>query len=163
MENLKIGDILHCSGQKYLSRAIKFFTKSEFSHSAIFIEIWGQPYIIDAQKDGVNVRPFDEWIKMFNYKFTVTRFPDAPENEHDFCIRAMSKSGNTAYDFEGLLLKHPAQLITGKYKEGKNDQERMYCSEYVAWAHQIPNNYKLTPKDLYNVCIAREAKIVFLH
>lgn len=60
---LKTGDILHCSGKKLLSRLIKKATKSKFSHSAVFIEIWGQPYILDAQIDGVNVRPLNDWLK----------------------------------------------------------------------------------------------------
>jgi len=38
---LKTGDILNCTGKKLLSKIIKMFTKSRFSHTAIFIEIWG--------------------------------------------------------------------------------------------------------------------------
>jgi len=162
MEQLKIGDILHCSGKGTLSKLIRFFTKSKISHTAVFIEVWGKPYIIDAQKDGVNVRPYDEWMKTFQYDFIVTRFL-APLDEKAYCIKAMSMSGHTAYDFKGLLIKHPWKLITGNYKRERNPTERMYCSEYVAWTYGITDFYRLTPKDLYARCILNGCNIVFLH
>jgi hypothetical protein len=73
--NLKTGDILHCTGKRLLSRLIRKFTKSKFSHSALFIEIWGQPYIIDAQRDGVHVRPWNDWCNQYNYTILAHRSP----------------------------------------------------------------------------------------
>jgi len=149
--NLKTGDILHCTRDKFLSRVIKYFTKSRFSHTALFIEIWGQPYIIDAQKDGVNVRPFDAWREKYDYSIIVHR----SASEFDsiaFSKRAMTKVGNTAYDFEGLILKQPWKLLTGSWKNKGNEDQRMYCSEYVAWVYVVEKSYHMSPEDVYQWC-----------
>ena len=148
---LKTGDILHCSGKRIISKLIKKFTKSEFSHSALFIEIWGQPYIIDAQKDGVNVRPLHEWQEMYNYDILVHRSSDLV-NEKTFAQRALTKVGHTAYDFEGLVLRQPVELLTGKWVEKGDTTKRMYCSEYVAWVYGIEKAYRFSPQDLYEWC-----------
>jgi hypothetical protein len=85
MKKLVTGDILHCTGKRPLSKLIRFFTKSKFSHTALFIRIWDQPYVIDAQKDGVNVRPWEEWIKEYDYSFIVSRSSLCDEKELEQC------------------------------------------------------------------------------
>jgi uncharacterized protein YycO len=149
---LKTGDILHCSGTRVISKLIKAATRSEYSHTALFIWIWDKPYVIDAQKDGVNTRPWDEWVREFNYTIKVSRSSNKV-NEKTFATKALSKSGNTAYDLEGLLLRQPYKLITGKWKEAGDKEERMFCSEYVAWVYGIKDSYKMTPQDLYDWCV----------
>lgn len=150
---LKTGDILHCSGKRLISRLIKKATKSEFSHSALFIEIWGQPYVIDAQNDGVNVRPWNDWLEMYDYKITVHRSSDLV-NEKTFAQRALTRVGHTAYDFEGLLVRQPIELMTGKWIEKGDTEKKMYCSEYVAWVYGVEKAYKFSPQDLYEWCKA---------
>lgn len=123
-------------------------TKSKFSHTAIYIEIWNKPFVIDAQKDGVNVRPYAEWEKEYNYKIEVRRAPFAID-EKNFSLKATTKVGNTAYDFVGLLVKQPFELITGKWRVKKDENDKMYCSEYVAWCYGIKESYRMSPQDLY--------------
>jgi len=151
--SLKTGDILHCSGKKLLSRLIKKATKSKFSHSAVFIEIWGQPYILDAQIDGVNVRPLNDWLKKYNYNITVHRSSNLV-NEKTFAQRALTKVGHTAYDFESLLIRQPIELLTGKWVEKGDTTKAMYCSEYIAWIYGVEKAYKFSPQDLYEWCKA---------
>lgn len=148
---LKTGDILHCSGKRLLSRLIKKFTRSKFSHSALFIEIWGQPYIIDAQADGVNVRPFKEWNDKYDYDIVAHRSSGELDREA-ISKRAMTKVGHTGYDIEGLLVRQPHKIITGKWKEKGDTTERMYCSEYVAWVYGVEKSYRMSPEDLYLWC-----------
>jgi uncharacterized protein YycO len=150
---LKTGDILHCSGKKLLSRLIKKATKSKFSHSAVFIEIWGQPYVLDAQKDGVNLRPLNDWLKKYNYNITVHRSSNLV-NEKTFAQRALTKVGHTAYDFESLLIRQPIELLTGKWVEKGDTTKAMYCSEYIAWIYGVEKAYKFSPQDLYEWCKA---------
>jgi hypothetical protein len=150
--NLKTGDILHCSGKRLLSKLIKWFTRSEFSHSALFIEIWGQPYIIDAQKDGVNVRPFSDWKVKYAYTFIVHRAPEGDIDEQALAKRALTKVGSTAYDIESLIARQPFELVTGKWKEKGDTTERMYCSEFVAWVYGVEKAYRMSPEDLYHWC-----------
>jgi uncharacterized protein YycO len=151
--SLKTGDILHCSGKKLLSRLIKKATKSKFSHSAVFIEIWGQPYILDAQIDGVNVRPLNDWLEKYNYNIIVHRSSNLV-NEKTFAQRALTKVGHTAYDFESLLIRQPIELLTGKWVEKGDTTKAMYCSEYIAWIYGVEKAYKFSPQDLYEWCKA---------
>ena len=156
---LKTGDILHCSGKRLVSRLIKKFTKSQFSHTALFIEIWGQPYVIDAQKDGVNLRPWDAWQEEYDYDIIVSR----SSSEFDsiaFSKRALTKVGNTAYDFEGLLLRHPWQLLTGRWDQKRDPYERMTCSEYVMWAFGVEKAYRISPEAVYRWCILNRFTVV---
>ena len=149
---LKTGDILHCSGKRLIPKLIKAFTRSQFSHSALFVECWGQPYIIDAQKDGVNLRPFEEWKKTYGYDYIVHR-QISDYNEKEIAIKALSKVGHTAYDFEGLIVKQPIELLTGGWKKKQDEGQRMYCSEFVAWVWNAQENFRMSPKDLYEWCL----------
>lgn len=149
--NLKTGDILHCSGKRLVPTLIKKFTKSQFSHSALFIEIWGQPYVIDAQKDGVNVRPWNEWVDKYGYDIVVHRSVQEIDTKA-LAQRALTKVGHTAYDFEGLIIKQPIELLTNTWHKKADETERMYCSEYVAWVYAISRSYRMSPKDLYEWC-----------
>jgi len=156
---LQTGDILHCSGNRILSRLIKKFTRSKFSHTALFIEIWGQPYVIDAQADGVNVRPFYEWKKRYDYDIIAHR-SSGELDRVELSKKALTKVGHTAYDVESLVLRQPHKLLTGSWKEKGNATEKMYCSEYVAWVYGIDESYRMSPEDLYVWCISNKFKEV---
>lgn len=150
---LKTGDVLHCAGHGLLSTLIMRFTKSSWSHTAIFIEIWGQPYIIEAQNNGVNVKPFEEWVKKYGYYYEVSRSPfefDAKK----FSIYAMSKVGTTGYDFLSLIVRQPWRIVSGSYKVRKDEYEKMYCSEYAMWSHGIEKAYRMSPQDVWDYCEA---------
>jgi len=148
----KTGDILHCEGQRVTSKLISRFTHSNITHTAMFIEVWGQPFVIEAQAKGVYIIPLKEWENKWKYKYSVYRSKDAL-NEKDFAVKAMSKLGHTAYDFESFLFRMPVKLITGNHKQKKNEDDKMFCSEFVAWCYGIVGAYRMTPIDLYNYCI----------
>jgi len=107
--------------------------------------------VIDAQNDGVNVRPWHDWQEKYNYEITVHRSSDLV-NEKTFAQRALTKVGHTAYDFEGLLVRQPIELVTGKWIEKGDTTKSMYCSEYVAWVYGIEKAYRFSPQDLYDWC-----------
>lgn len=152
-DSLNTGDILLCSGKRWLARIIKKFTKSKYSHVAIFARIEGLPYIVDAQRDGVNLRPFNEWVIEYNYDFDVRR-PQYEIDNLSFLNKILEKVGNTKYDIGGLILKQPFELITGKWKYRGEEKEssKMYCSEYVAWCYNWENYYKMSPEDVFQMC-----------
>jgi uncharacterized protein YycO len=149
--NLKTGDILHCSGNRPISKIIKKLTKSKFSHTALFIEIWGQPYIIDAQADGVNLRPWNDWMDKYNYSIIVHRSSEEID-EKAISMRALTKVGHTGYDFEGLIVKQPIELLTNSWIRKKNEADRMYCSEFVAWVLGVERSYRMSPQDVFDWC-----------
>lgn len=117
----------------------------------MFISCWGQPFIIEAQAKGVYIIPFDEWKTNWKYKYFVLRSPEEI-NEHEMATKAMSKLGHTAYDFKSLLIRMPIKLITGSWREKKDEQEKMFCSEFVAWCHGIEHSDRMSPRDLYTWC-----------
>ena len=153
IDELKTGDVLHCRGKSWLSKAIRWATKSEINHTALFIWIWCEPYIIDAQDNGVNVKPFENWVKEYQYNFIIQRRPKVIA-EKKIAVKAMSKVGLTAYDFEGLIIKQPIELLTGKWnkKPLNHEQDKMYCSEFVSWVYGIEESYRYSPKDFLDYC-----------
>jgi hypothetical protein len=149
---LETGDILFCFSDSFMSKAIRWSTSGTYSHTALFIVIDDLPFIIDAQADGVNLRPFKEWQKKYQYKWKAYRDPELRSTfaAHRVRRRSLEKVGVTAYDFTSLFLRHPLRIITGKWNKESNPEQTMYCSEYVAWVHDIHMGYQLTPQDLYD-------------
>jgi len=124
---------------------------SKWNHTAVFIEIWGQPYIIDAQKNGVTPKAYDKWMEEYGYFWMAHRNPSLTDHEA-FSIKAMSVSGITGYDFTSLLIKQPWKIITGSWKKKDDESERMYCSEYAMWTHGIEKAYRMSPEDAFQYC-----------
>jgi len=148
----KTGDIFNCTSKSIISKMIRWFTKSDYSHTAMFIEIWGQPFIIESQVDGVHIHTFDEWQKKYKYNYVVMRGDTGDEKE--FSIRAMSLLGKK-YDFKSLLLTQPIKLKTGiiiNKKDGKLDS--LFCSEFIAWCYKI-DDFQMSPEDLFRWQIMR--------
>jgi hypothetical protein len=73
--NLQHGDVLHCTGRRWLSKAIQFFTGSRISHTAIVIDVTGVGdfMIADAQANGVNLKSVDNWMLEYNYLYFIHR------------------------------------------------------------------------------------------
>lgn len=152
---IQTGDILHCRGKRLLSRMIMRFTKSAWSHTALAVRIDNALFVIDAQKDGVNLRPFEAWHKEYNYEFLVHR-SQTMIFRNTIQQRALSKVGHTAYDFVSLIARQPIELISGKWKERKDPTRKMYCSEFVAWVYAHPKYYSMSPEDVFQWCMERE-------
>lgn len=151
--NLQTGDILHCSSGRLAPRIIRFLTKSKYNHTAMAIEVWGEMCIIDSQKNGVNIKTFEQWEKKYKYTYIVHR--NTLLNDLDkraLSKRAMTKSGVTPYDWTGLILKQPWKLLTGKWKRRPKEDKTMYCSEFVAWVYKMKRNYQMNPSDVFNYC-----------
>jgi len=162
VDNFKTGDVLHCRGKSLLSKTIRWATRSEINHTAIFIWIWGEAYIIDAQDNGVNVKPLKNWIDEYDYGFVVQR-SKTPLDEKRIAVKAMSKVGLTAYDFEGLIVKQPIELLTGKWrkKRKKGEDDKMYCSEFVAWVYGLEDSYRTSPHDFLEYCKKNNFETVY--
>jgi hypothetical protein len=148
---IKAGDVLHCSSSGWLGRKIQKFTKSEINHTAFAIDIWGELFIIDSQKDGTNPRKFDDWQKKYNYSYIIHRNINPEFDVKYYSKRAMSKSGKTPYDFFALFIHQPVFIWTGIWlgRNRKKAEKRMYCSEFVAWVLKIRKWWTYNPKDVY--------------
>lgn len=146
-------DLVMCRGKRVVSKAIMRATKSNWSHAAIFIKLEGRLFVIDAQRDGVNLRPFEAWHLKYNYEFEVFRsyssnYQHAPNYVKS---RAFQKIGVTGYDFESLIIRQPIKLITGEWRvRVAKEGDRMVCTEFTAWSYSIPEWFKMDPDGMYN-------------
>jgi hypothetical protein len=147
---LKSGDVLHCTSNGVLGKLIQKFTKSKINHTALVIEVWGELFICDSQIDGTNLRPFEEWVKKYNYTYSISRplaFPDY------YRERAMSKIGHTPYDLKSLFITQPIYQLTGKWvgRPEERADTKMYCSEYVSWVFNLPEWWKNSPQKVFEI------------
>jgi hypothetical protein len=148
---IQAGDVLHCSSSGILGKGISFLTGSGITHTAFAIDIWGELYIIDSQKDGTNPRKFEDWQKKYNYSYIIHRNINPGFDVKYYSKRAMSKSGQTPYDFFALFVHQPVFLLTGKWigRKRSKAEKRKYCSEFVGWLLKLPKWWTLSPKAVY--------------
>lgn len=146
---LETGDILSCKKDRLISRIIRFVTRGEYNHTAIYLEIKGEPYIADSQAKGTNLIPLKAWEEKWGYSYTVHR--KRKINIAKIKKRALSKVGHTPYDF-GALLHHIHFALFNRWrgKRKEDAKDRMYCSEYVAWVFELHNWWKTTPQALFD-------------
>lgn len=147
IENLKDGDILICKRKSgFIAKLIRWATKSEWSHTAMFFRLNGVPMIIEAQATGIDLKTYSNWEKKYNYEYRIMRKLDNINYQN----RAFSKIGVTGYDFISFIIRQPWRLITGNFKnKGKTEEKRMICSEYTAWVYSLPEWWKSLPGAQY--------------
>ena len=143
-EQLKTGDILHCTSEGFIGRAIRWFTRSRVNHTALVIEVWNELFILDSQADGTNMRPISEWNRKYNYSYIIDRPDEFTTKQRN---KAVSVIGHTPYDFKSLLIYQPIYILTGKWRGKTKDaaKNRLYCSEYIAWVFNMPQWWKASP------------------
>lgn len=142
---LQNGDVLHCTSQGFIAKAIRLFTRSRVNHTALVIEIWNELFIIDSQANGTNLRPIKEWNKKYNYSYVIDRPNRFAVAQRE---KAVSVIGTTPYDFKSLLWYQPVYILTGRWRGKRHDEaiERLYCSEYIAWVFDMPQWWKASPQ-----------------
>lgn len=158
---IKTGDVFHCTGKGFFSKSIRIMTASSVSHTAIAIWVGDNLCIADAQKDGFQIRKFENWQIDFGYTFKVTR---TRESKLEIRDRILSLVGTSPYDFESLILRQPKKIATTllnkvrindkepwKYR-GEKENKRLYCSEAVALCLGLPESYQMSPGELYDYC-----------
>lgn len=151
-EHLMPGDVLHCTGNSFLSNAIQLFCRSRVNHTAFVIEIAGIIYVIDSDAHGVNPKLLSKWIEKNNYKFYVSRPDSSVYNIDALTVKALSKAGVTNYDFGSLFIHQIKYQVTGKWSGRTNSgaEKSMYCSEFVAWIFDLKFWYSLSPQDVFD-------------
>lgn len=154
MNNLRTGDIFVCKRDTFISRAIRWMTKSTWSHTASFAVIEGFDCIIEAQRNGVNIKTYDNWVKEYGYIFEVYRNPDMG-SERAFVNRSLQKAGVTGYDLISFLIRHPWKIITGSWRKMpiEEEAEEMVCSEFNSWQHRIKGWWQTTPDELHKYMV----------
>lgn len=149
--NLKVGDILICRGNSWISKAIMKVTRGTWSHTALYAETWGQPGVIEAQSNGVNFKLWDVWRGKWGYEYIVYRHKSSFD-EKELMLKAFSKCGETKYDFWKFFFRIPRKLVFGKWvHKGEKEDDKLICSAYTGWVWDLPGWEKMTPseQDMY--------------
>lgn len=158
----RTGDIAHCIGHGFVAKGISFATNSKITHSAIFVNLDNLIFVVEMQKDGCHILPYENWVKKYGYDFIVTR-----PNKSISRKLILSLVGLRGYNFSLLALKFPIKLIyhaiTGeKYdiKLKKSDKGKMVCSQLVAKLNKWQDSEDYTPEDVFMKCLEEKQQII---
>jgi len=158
--DLRTGDILHCNGRRLLSKLIRKVSRGEYSHTATVVVAYGQVLIVEAQRRGVDIMPYDAWQEKYGYEYDVAR-PIRLNHTTKHARRAFRPAGVAKYDIGMLLWDYPRYVLTGKWRGADEDEaiseNRYTCSTYVGWLFKMENWWKLSPQQVYeNTVISDE-------
>lgn len=166
--DLKTGDIILFSGTCFVSRVIKFFTGSRWSHIGMIVKDPDYPYPliyesshytgimgldIGRKTSGVQILPFNERRRTFAGDMALRRLEyDLSDNElyrlRIFRIYMVGKP------FEEDRLQMLAASRMFKFLPSREDLSSVFCSELIAQCYQemgllgqdLPSN-KFSPPD----------------
>ena len=142
--------IAFCYRDSLLSRLIRLFTKSKYGHTAAIVEDESNNLtVFDAQREGVTGKTYSGWMNRFNYKFDIIEITPDIASINDAIKRLKSKDGKTRYDIISLVFRQPIELLTDKWLEDNTTEDKMYCSEYNAWALRFRDAHRLSPQGLF--------------
>lgn len=132
----------------WLPAIIRYFTKGIVSHSAVVINIDGICMVAESKVPKVQLQTLESWI--IPHMDVYVTIPDVLPG--DFRNRVLSKVGYCKYDYRGLFLTQPFQILTGIWiPTVKGDTgEPFTCSEFVSYAVGIAEPWKMKPMDLLN-------------
>lgn len=139
---------------RYISAFIRFFTKSWASHTAIFIDVWGEKMVLENDNSKTRLISFSNWAK--DSFIVVSRDNSLTKiDKRLICVLAISELGNTGYDYESIPA-HIFYSICGVWigRTGENSKGKKVCSELIAFLYyQVKGYYKswwkVTPKVIY--------------
>jgi len=142
---IKPGDVLLVEGKQRFSTAIKYLTKSNWSHSAIYI---GEEKLIEADlKDGVRVIPLQNYMK---YHTRICRPKNLSTTDESTLLNfAHSKIGGQydtkhVSDLLKIVLNPRLKLRKILIQLGSSDPTEVICSSLIADAfHSV--HYPILP------------------
>jgi hypothetical protein len=159
IKEIKTGDNLLVSGKKFLARVIQKFESCHWNHSAMFWWNYDELMVIEADKRGICITPFKDYINgkadllILKPKFAV----DGSEYGKfmlPFC-------GHTRYQYGNLLLAQSIRFLTGgRLWLGPNDPEKdpkaFICGQWVAYVYyhmtdkyMFPDWPRIAPSDIF--------------
>lgn len=155
------GDCILVSGKGFISRGIKWFTNSKYSHVALYIG-GGEGYVIEATAAGVEKNKFSSLLKGAD-GICIRRYPGLTIEQVELIKQKAYGLLYENYDFLQFLSMVPYFLLR---KIGItwnallfNKRTKMICSElfgvcYYAAGILFKSSMKklksLTPEDLYS-------------
>jgi len=142
---LRNGDVLHCTRNSFMSKAIRYFTVSKISHTALVLKIYGNVFIVDSQADGTRIRTFEDWNSKYGYDIIITRGEKISEEDLIDSIKPYLNSMYGYWDIFKHIIRTRFGVWIGSKREGKN----LICSEFVLRVFGNKDAYKSDPEDAY--------------
>jgi uncharacterized protein YycO len=156
----KTGDVIHRHSPfiwyvpgRWISAAIRKITKSWSGHTAMIVYVLGKPFVAESDDGKIQLIPYELWAK--DAEIVIGRIEISNRKRRKLSALAISQLGKK-YDFKGTIIDQFILQIRGKWygHTGVNAEDKMYCSEYVAWCYnKLLNMYqdwfKTPPSTMY--------------
>lgn len=119
---------------KIISRLIRWITKAQVSHTFLIVELYGKPWVVGAEFQGLMMMSVEKFQKDNMIK-AVCRVPELTD-EH---LAVVMQDLGEAYDFGGLvggIIPQIGRWFKQKWKNPWANSKAMICSEFVCLALQ---------------------------
>lgn len=150
--DLQAGDLILCyyrfdwyNPLRYLSVIIRLFTFQLANHVRLVVEDNGDLYINEASFSIISL-PVQSILR-WHTKIIVLSPKQPIDDSLSFSKKANQKLG-AKYWVMGLVYQAIYRLF-GKWWGGEQE-DKMFCSQYVAWCYSLDKPYLYSVKELYN-------------
>lgn len=166
---IKDMDIVLVTSKNWLGEAIRDFIESNVNHLGICVWFEGRLYVSEAERYGLQLIPFEEYILTEKYSTVfVGRFRDILIDDLNkqipkFKNLVLIMTGSHRYDFFSLMIaqpiKHIVRKLTGRKiwigKKNNVAKKKFTCSEWVAYVYDLlfgrfPKWWMTDPSEIKN-------------
>jgi len=159
IENIKTGDVFLSATDSWIGKVIRKITKAKWSHAGIFVWLWGELFVIEAEKHGIQLMKWSD--KKYNNGNPKNRKllylkPKIEMDEKGIAVLMLSYVGTRDYDYvallEQIIYQYSGKWI-GRKEKGDN---KFYCSEFVAFIYNKMNSsyypmwWEISPGQIYD-------------
>ncbi|MBN1250650.1 MAG: hypothetical protein JXR51_15000 [Bacteroidales bacterium] len=176
MENdkftIQIGDVLVLQNKNPLSWLIRIFTRSDYSHTEVFI---GEKYTVGSAIAGVRKVEFDPGDKKYAVMRHKKLLNGLSQEDKDYLLNRINSKIGTKYDFKFTFLYQPSKQFTYRWLKVNPDKfrktkfykkiikpikrlldvgtfladDKFACSEYTGWVLKLKRWDTLSPQDVF--------------
>jgi len=156
IEDIKTGDIILYRTNHLLSKLIRFFSKSQWSHSSIVFDSWYKLFAAEADIEGVVPNTIEDSIK--DCEILILR-PKFQFEEKPLDQLITSHLGKHRYNFFLLIVVQLIYQLTGKWIAKGDDGDRLkraICGQFNMYIWHVYSNeelfkdwYKATPQSIF--------------
>lgn len=150
---MKAGDVVLFRGSGPMSRAIRWLTRSPYSHAALVFRFEERVYCLEAVGSGVRLALISEVLSRYHGGIDLFDVPRATEGQRRAALGFAFQQLGRLYDRRGLW-RFLIAIVTGRRRRVREDRA-WFCSELVAAAYRrqglalVPDSSAYTsPADL---------------
>ncbi len=131
---MKAGDVVLFRGSGLVSRAIRWLTKSPYSHAALVFLFEGRVYCLEAVGSGVRLALISEVLARYHGGIDHFDVPAATDEQRRGALGFAFQQLGKLYDKTGIW-RFLLSSLTGRRRRVREDLA-WYCSELVAAAYR---------------------------